>query len=320
LHHYGSLLLIHLPSIPYIHLLIYVLFAAYLWLAYKTKRRNLLLATYFATCIALVFAFSAEVLSLVGYGLLIYVAKQRALRIALVIMVSYYALIAYNPVFWHFAAGKVPIWMVPRIQELNSFAMAATVVGVGFIVQYPLLRWGRKRLSYMMLGVVIGLFLFYFVRPIVNDYSLADIWDSRSITLNAERRQRFDALRTLAPALQGQTVYSNDPNLAVNVPGVVVANVLSYNPENESPMTNILQRQLCSQQLADYARLSDLQAAGVTRIITDPPYNLKLAKKAKTRPYLPLIAESQGYHYQVYAVKPGHTVLRAGVCAIPFGQ
>jgi hypothetical protein len=84
-------------------------------------------------------------------------------------------------------------------------------------------------------------------------------------------------------------------------------------------MTNIALREECSARLAQSMQLATLRAAGITRVITDPPYSLQLTAMAKIRPYLVLIAQAD--NYQVYAVKPGdttHTV--ANSCTVPFGQ
>jgi hypothetical protein len=316
--HYGPFVVSQLPYVPVVALLFYALFAFYMWFMYKTERPKLLLATYFALFLGLVMSFNVGILSLVGYGLIVYQVKQRAQRIAVAALVCYYGLIAYNPVFWHFESGKIPPWIVARFQELNVFGMVAATVGLLFIAVYPLMRMKHQKLAYGMCAVVACLSLWYFAHPVTNDYSIASMWDSRNILLQNGREQSLSAISALAPDLQGHLVYSNDPDVAIRVPGIVPVNVYSFNPENESPMTNIALRQSCSLHIAQTMQLSDLQAADITRIITDPPYSLKLAALAKTRPYLSLIAQAQGY--QVYAVQPGVASLLGNSCAVPFGQ
>jgi hypothetical protein len=316
---YGPLILSSLPSIPIFTLAIYVLFVAYVWLIQRTGRRKLMLFAYLTGCFVAVFMFNANVFALIGYGAIIYLVKQRSVRIAVAALVIYYGLIVYNPIFWHVELHKLPLWMVARFQELNVFGMVAATTGLIFAVTYPLECWGYRRFRYVMIAVVACLSVVYLPRPTTNDYNIQAIWDTKNILFQTQRNQSLAAITTLSPYLHDQLVYSNDPNIGVRIPGVVVTNVYSFNPENESPMTNIALREECSARLAQSMQLATLRAAGITRVITDPPYSLQLTAMAKIRPYLVLIAQAD--NYQVYAVKPGdttHTV--ANSCTVPFGQ
>jgi hypothetical protein len=316
--HYGPFVVSQLPYVPILTLIFYALFAFYMWFMYKTERPKLLLTTYFALFLGLVLTFNVGILSLVGYGLIVYQVRQRAQRIAIAALVCYYGFIVYNPVFWHFELGKLPPWIIARFQELNVFGMVAALLGLLFITVYPLVRMKRQKLAYVMCGVVACLSVGYFAHPVTNDYSISSMWDSRNILLQTDRERSLAAISALAPDLQDHLVYSNDPDIAIRVSGVVPVNVYNFNPENESPMTNIALRQSCSLHIAQTMRLNDLQAAGITRIITDPPYSLQLASLAKTRPYLTLVAQARGY--QVYAVPSGKAEAHPSSCAVPYGQ
>jgi len=319
LHHYGPFTLARLSPVSWVSTLLAALFTGYLWLARKMRRTSLTLAAYGAMVVGFVFLLKPGVLALAGYGALLYQTRQRALRIALAALFCYYGLIVYNPLFWRFAAGRAPLWMVARFQELNVFGPAAATLGLLFLMEWPLVQWGYRRTGYVMIAVAAALLLWYFPRPQVNDYRITSLQDAGNIRYNLQRQQRLAALTALRPVLQNQVVYSDDKNLSINLAAVMPINVQSYNPENESPMANLPRRAACAKQLARALRLNDLRAAGVTRIVTDLPYSRKVAAMAKTRPYLSRIAQAEDY--TVYAVTPyPSAVLATGVCAIPFGQ
>jgi hypothetical protein len=197
--------------------------------------------------------------------------------------------------------------------------MVAAMLGLLFLVEWPLRRWGYTRLSYSMLAVTMALFVWYFTWPRTNDYNIATLQDKKNVQFVVNRQESLRALAQLAPQLQNQLVYSNDPNLNIRIPGVVPTNVYSMNPENESPVSNIHLRGQCTLQLAKSLKLADLQAAGITRIITDPPYGSAVTRLARTRPYLKLVARAG--IYRVYTVQATtaytHT---ADKCAIPYGE
>lgn len=316
---YGPLVLSSLPPVPVFTLTVYALFVIYIWLMKKTGHRKLTLFAYITGCLAVIITFSANIFALVGYGAIVYLVKQRSVRVAVVALIVYYGLIAYNPIFWHVELHKIPLWFVGRFQELNVFGVVATTLGLIFAASYPLERWGYRRSSYVMIAVVTCLSIVYFRQPTTNDYNIHAMWDTKNIVFQAQRDQSSAAIAALSPELRGQLVYSNDPNVAIRVPGIVVANVYSFNPENESPMTNIARRERCSARLAATMNIDDLRASGITRIITDPPYSLKMARMAKSRPYLLRIAEADDY--QVYAVNVGKVnSASTSNCAVPFGQ
>jgi hypothetical protein len=316
---YGPFTIARLPSLPLLATALACLFAAYLWLARKTQRTSLTLTAYGAMAVGFVILLKPGVLALVGYSVLLYQAKQRAVRVALAVLFCYYGLFIYNPLFWYIAADGLPLWLVARLQELNVLGLVAGVLGLLFVTQWPLKQWGYHRLSYIMLAVVAALLLWYLPRPQVNDYRIASIQGIDNVRANQQREQRLAALTALRPVLQNQVVYSDDANVSINIAAVMTANVQSYNPENESPMADLARRAACAKRLGRMLRLDDLQSAGVTRIITDLPYSRKVAAMAQTRPYLSLVAEAQGYDVYAVATRP-IVATTDSVCTVPFGQ
>ncbi|HEY4160434.1 MAG TPA: hypothetical protein VGM08_00030 [Candidatus Saccharimonadales bacterium] len=317
--HYGAVVLSKLPPVPFAAIAMCALFAAYVWFAGRRSNVALKALAYGAAFVGFVFAFRANVLAYAGYGLLLKQAGKRPLRLALAALFCYFALIIYNPLFWHVAGANIPPWVMARFQELNVFSPVAAILGTLFLAEWPLVRWGYARLRYVALALAALLLAGYFTWPTTNDYNITSIADSKSVQFADSRQQSLTALAQLTPYLHNQVVYSNDPNVNIRIPGITPANVYSFNPENESPMANIALRETCTLGLAKSLKLADLQAAGITRIITDSSYGLRVAALAKTRPYLRPLKETGTY--QVYAVPrapvPTYT---PGKCAIPFGE
>jgi hypothetical protein len=117
--------------------------------------------------------------------------------------------------------------------------------------------------------------------------------------------------------LNSQIVYSDDLNLSSFIPGAIVTNVFSIsNPANANPAVNINNRIKCSRLLSLTLTTKDLDASGITRIITHSNPNStfsKLLEKNKDVTFSKRIG-----NYRAYDVNKSNDANNSNsICNIP---
>ncbi|TAH34177.1 hypothetical protein EYC59_03420 [Candidatus Saccharibacteria bacterium] len=307
------------PTPSLVILLAYGLFPLVVYAAKRLSDKRLRIGTVALAICGVLFAYTVQLVSLIGYVYLVIKAKSKAVKVALVLLVLYTGLIVYNPLVLSLAEGRIPLWSLARFQDFNMFALVAPLVGLLCLVVLPFYYLGYKKLAtiapvvVVVFTVVAGPLLFSEMR--INNVFMVD---AQQQTLRQTRFQTLEKLEQFKTELQGQIVFSDDVDLPAMVIGVAATNVLAIDNEaNASGNVHIEQRKACAAQLSKTLSLKDLQTARVTRIVTSPNSSPALLELLKTRSSIRLLEQGQGY--AVYAVPQGGADQSkpGGICAIP---
>jgi hypothetical protein len=316
LHHYGALLVSHLPAFSLLTLVIYCLMFACLGLAYKTVSKLLRLAIYGLLVVLMYLSFNYSYLAIIGYVSMLLVIRSKKLRIVIGSLVLFYPLIIYNPMFWHLNHGQIPPWVVFRFSYLNIFGLVAPYIGLAAFTMLPFIKWGYKAPGYYatslcLTALIIGSSLYN------GDIPTSYPWAKTVRQENQSRLAVLNSLQALSPSLKNQVVYTNDPDLSILIPDVVRAGVINFQAANESPMSNIAMRAECNNLLARNISYTDLKSSQATVILTDGHYANKINGLAKGPNFLKLVATHGDY--TVYKVNTHFiTSNRYTPCSIPY--
>ena len=317
LHHYGRWIVAALPR-PYLfYWWDYVLVLVVLIVLAPRLKPKLRLGVYGLALVNLIGSYFSAVAGYLGMAYLAIQARSRGLRLIVVALWLYYALVGYDPLVLTLAAHRVPPWVISRFQEFNLLILVAPLLYVLAIFELPLRRWGYPRWAAWSNLVAVAVFALFL--PFWNSVNLR--LPARP-TSDAPTLAEMQDVQQLAPELRNQLVFSNSPQLSFLVPALTSANVFNTLVYNYSPMANIPLRQACTARLARSLQLADLRAVGATRvIIANLPASARFMRLAASKPYLAL--QRRSGEIWLYRVLPGAAAGTApahDVCAIPYGE
>jgi hypothetical protein len=317
--HYGPFLISRLPLFSPVTISVLGLLVICIYLVNKKKSAPARVVIYLlAVCTALL-VYDPRYVSLLGYGYLLIRTTNSGVRLLLGLLIIYYGLLIYNPVFWHFVQNKIPPWVIARFQEFNVIGLVALLFGWLVVIEMPALLWGYRRVSaflYVAAPLVYLLILPHlYVMPL--PLTVLSLQDSD----NAYRHKVDVTLSKLQPYLKGQIVYADDQDFTFMLPSIIKqTNTINTLDTNYSPMAHIMLRDHCYESLRSNLSLADLKAAGVTRILINTAHTDNVDRQATTLPYLTFMTEENGV--KVYAVQSSNNLISntSSVCAIPDRQ
>jgi hypothetical protein len=297
---------------------VYIVLLGYLVLASRITKTKQRLLVYGLVISGVVLVYDPLMLSLLGYGYMIYISKNKRTKITLLLLITYLALVMYNPVLLTLGHDTVPLWAISRFQDFNVLAYVAPIIGLLCIAVLPLEKWKYHRLAgYACIGTAMVL---VFIVPLTYPLKIQHL--SASFGDRAGKRERLDTLENIGSfekQLRDQVVLSDDPVLSAIIPGAVVANVLSIeNEANTHPAVHIKQRKLCAQILIEKMQPNDLQASGVTAIITRSLPGSNFINLLEDRADIRLVEQARGF--RIYKVRSNSAEKSQGsysVCSIP---
>lgn len=315
--HLGPVTVGHIrPSFGVIAVAYLGILAAYLALANRVADKRLRLGIFGLVVLGGVLTVNPVVASLFGYIYLIVNASNTRVKIALTLLVAYLGLLLYNPLLLSIVHGEVPLWALSRFQDFNALIFIAPIIGFLCLIVLPLEAWKYGRLAkWATLGVIP---IFLFILPVVHALPVSSIFVAHDHSMRMEQLRTLEELGGFEKELHGQVVFSDDPDLPALIPSAVVANVFSiYNEANAHPSVHIDQRKKCTKLLVASLPPNDLQASGITAIITTAPPDSRFGKQLQARPDVTLLKHAG--KYRVYKVHKTHRLPAdyAGVCAIP---
>lgn len=320
LHTYGIFRISQLPRLGVGTNIIYlVLLGVLLLVATEAASQAIRILLYILSSIVLCLALSYTYLAVIGYGLVFWVIKPKKMRIVIACLILYYPLIIYDPVFWRLNHRLIPPWVTFRFSYFNVIGLLAPFIGISAYTLLPLIKWGYKAriyqiVAYSMTILVIGYGVYISAIP---SYSS---WINKVHQGNNARLRILRPLQVLAPEMKNQIVYSNDPNLAILLPGIVTSGAINFQPANEAPMSNIVQRAACGSLLATTASYKNFRDSRATVILTDRSYSAEVSHLASSSGFLQLKASYEGY--RVYDISQHLRFVKnnPGVCSIPYGE
>jgi hypothetical protein len=318
LQHYGPFLSQQLSWLPLGIVLVMVLLASVVYWVGKSQSACKRVAIFMTAVLLGLVLYSPAYISLVGYVYLLKKATNTKIRMLLLLLIFYYALLAYNPLFLQFAHNTLPPWLIARFQEFNTVGLLAVILGWLVVIEAPTFLWGYKKLSaFLYLTAPLG---YVFVQIHMYGQVLPPAAVFLDDETNQIRKQTVASLEKLQPSLEGRVIYTNDETLEFLAPSIVpkarnVATVVT----NYSPMANIPQRSSCNNELENLT-FTDLQASGVTRVIINTTVDSELDQRAASLPHLQYVQAADDI--KVYAVRSGvinNTATRSA-CDIPYRQ
>lgn len=252
-------------------------------------------------------------LSLIGYGYIIYKIKDATLRLLLGLLVIYYGLVVYNPLFLSATKHTVPLWLIERFHEFNRLTIIAAPIGGLAIVEglASLLQRGRRA------GIAVGQLA---VIVLLGVYGMASVkaFHQQAASYRPVHAQ-INELQTISDKLKGQKIIA-DKFTEFVIPTITTANVVDIQEQHASPVSNAEQRLHCGNQLRAFLDLPNLQAAGVTRVLSSG-FQPGLATIAYRYPeYLTYDTQVGGYTLFDVHVDKNESFSAKLPCAIPYGQ
>lgn len=276
-------------------------------------------------------------MSLFGTIVMLWYMRSLEERVLLGLVMLFYALTAYNPVFLTVLYGHVPLWTIARFQDFNPVSYITPLVGVVCLCTFAARYWGYERLAngYVLGGLIVLVGFFSHSTFPVRAVQILPLY-AQAQTQSLNELQKAERLKPLDRYLKDQVVFTNDPTILDYMPAVTKGTRLgTIANEKANQANNISARFSCQRALFGSLRLADLQAAGVTRVVLMPGNNdgLDYAKdyipvKPADEPYA--VASKLPYlHYEtqlgqdrVYSVRSTHgsSNLYSSVCSFPHGQ
>lgn len=292
--------------------IVYGVAAGCLFLVWRLKNTKLQLPIFLLAVISTLLVYSPHLLSLIGYGYLIIKIKNNLVRASLTLLVLFAALIIYNPVIVTLAHNQVPLWVLSRFHDFNVLAYVAPTIGLLCVMTLPLS--GRKYKDRQPLLIVSTFLISIIVVPVLYPIDITTAFSSDHYQSRKQRLDELETIKTFNYHLEGQVVFSDDPELALMIPTVIVANLFMVDNEaNAHPAIHINERKQCAAKLRQNLKITDIQAASITRVITGPRSDKSFIELANAS--LPLLI-ARG-DYRVYTViKPTHPI-NTGICVIP---
>jgi hypothetical protein len=321
---YGPFRVEAIPQIipSFISVIVYPLAIVFFYKYKKIKTKNIRIIAY-SLILAFVLVTSPPIFVSFLVFLFIFASAKKDTKTRLIVGAAtiYYALIAYNPLLLHFVNGKIPSWGLARFQYFDVFAFFTPIIGLLVLILLPLLGWGYRKAA-----VLCGLFILLVFIFSPSGFLLSGLPSlSFSSQVEAKNQQaqiaELKELQSFTPWLKNQIVYSNDPNIPITIPEVVLANIVNTYGAGSAPMANDAKREKCATTL-EALMPTDLQAAGVTVVISNSKYRgSSFETLASTRPYLKLVADNNNlYVYDVVHNFASIKAERASLCFIPFRQ
>lgn len=297
--------------------------ALFVWLtiwAVKHSQVSLLrkVAPYL-TLIPLLLVFPPAILSLIGFFYLFTRARPKELKILIILLVVFDVLIFYNPLILTLSHGRIPLWALSRFQGFNTLAFVASTIGLLYVCMLPFhnLKQGGTHLTARLSLAVIPLSLV--LLPVLHPEAPSlSTFAFESAASNRNNLRDYQVLNSLSPAMRGQIIFSDDPDLPARIPAAVVTNVFSIDNEaNANPAVHIAQRKVCAQKLRQSFTYNDVEAAGITAVVTSPNSSNHFKNMLKQQKFISWQAGSHGYN--VYKVLPlaHYAAPVSSVCNIP---
>jgi hypothetical protein len=264
--------------------------------------------------------------SIIGFIYIVKNTKDANTKALLLLTIFFFALIAYNPFVLTMIFGRVPLWLVGRFQDVNTFAFLVPYLGVFALYECVESYWHLTDRFHAYDVAVAMLFMSLILSHTIplnigSIISYGPGFSSR--TSNRKDYSEVRELEKLDPYVKNQIILSDSNSvnrlMAIATQGEYIGKV--YNSQSNQ-MQNTSLRSECYTQLLTKLAYADLRSAKVTRVIaTSGPAksSYSLDKLARTKPYLQF--EKQIDNYRVYAVQPQPMVKgQSTVCSIPHMQ
>jgi hypothetical protein len=313
--HYDSISIQHLSwPLSLAESLIYLIIAMFVLFALAKPDLRLRLLCLVLVLSSLFFSYKASVIGMIGYFYLIYKSEHKHDKLLIFLAVTYLGLFLYDPLFWAIAKDRIPHWTIARISDLNIFAYLAPVVGMLTLLSYLLGSYKKLKPFTEPLVAVFFVGLVLLFNPSSSLFHL-----SSSNSSNRQRLRELNNLASLAPLLSNQKIFSDDLDLPMYIPDAVASNVLIFSNEaNLNPAIDITRRKQCAYQLTSNLQAEDLQAAGVTRIVTDSFLSDNFANLLRYRKYITQMKKYGGYTvYRVNVLPNSNQANSKSICSIP---
>jgi len=266
-------------------------------------------------CAGLVLALPFYTYGLIGLWLLFRGAITRGSRIVILLLLSFSALVVYNPLVLTVFHGVLPQWTVARFQEFNLLVYIGTLIGLLGVLILPFNYLGTLKSS--RIALPLALVMAIFVVPwVVPQMQPINFFDSSPRQSKQYELQFYETLASLYPSLQSQRVISDDQDTLSFLPAAIQANVFSISNEaNASPSVHIQLRKQCVKSMISSLTIQKLSASGATRLLVTPQSSQQFRTAVQNLPVLSLQQSSHGY--QTYAIRQNRDSASAGVCHIP---
>jgi hypothetical protein len=266
-----------------------------------------------------------RIIGLAGAIIFVFSARNLMTKATIILAMTCYALIAYNPILLRILSGRVPPWFLDRFIDVNQFSLVTPYVGiVAFVWLFAVfLKFPRDRvLTYVgPLVILVGTFL------LLPNYFLKTTYTtSRSDLLiknNRELFHEYEQAQTLQPLLDSEVIFVPSSDLEFILSPATGKNVLWHGMDvNGSPMTDVVKRKLCSNVLNTKLELNDLHAARIQKIaVRRSEANQQFIDMAASKPYIRTVAQSDNYIvFEVIMDSVDYVNSANSECNIPYGS
>ncbi len=287
-------------NINFLYFFVNVLILSLLYMSVRIKNLYIRIVGYISLITGLILFYEPSIISFFGFIYLFIKTENKKIKLELVLLLIFSSLVIYNPIVLKIVYGRFPLWALSRFIDFNVLALISSIIGLFCILLLPIRDLANKKLYK---GIVIMLpILYIFVIPVVYPVQIYD--PLRRSNFNPVRRADIDELDTIKgfnSQLKDQIIFSDDQDLPILIPEVITSNAFTINnAANASPLIHLNQRQICSSSLLNNFDTVDLEASGITSIITHSPVESNFSKLLKNNS--DVIFEKQIGEYRVFKV------------------
>lgn len=292
---------------------------ASIFLVHKViKQKKYLFIFYILLTILLIMLIDNLLISLIGYGYIIYANKDKAVRLLLLCLLFFYGLFAYNPIIIKLAEKTVPFWAFTRLNQLNIFGYAASIIGLLFVINFIVNKLSQKKA--VIISGWIALILVPTILPFFSQTAISYPWHAGfSSAAQARQLSSLQALSSLKEVVENKLVFSNNPVILSSLPDVVNANFVNVD-WSYSPLANGPLRNRCAEHLKKTLSELDLNSARVNIVISDITISQDFDKLAASKPYLHFIKQIKGYKLYKFRTLSGSFENKSQYCNFPYRQ
>jgi len=257
-------------KIGYLHnrinasLLLIILFFTITYLILRSlKNIRLYFTMYFFSSIIGLLVFNIFWLSLFGYIILM---KNTRSKLAIGLLIIFFFLFVYNPIFTSITSGKIQNWAIERIQEFNYFALIAPIISLIFWIRLP---YQKIKIKLPFFRILLTIFIILIIESNLLNvipplYKRVD--NSKNIAYQHSLKLTKE-IGGFGDLIDNQKIYA-DPEISIYITAISKnTNIIAINVNNYSLSANTALHEACEKRIADYHNISDLEAGGVSEII-----------------------------------------------------
>ncbi len=303
-----------MPDITWLAILTYSLFLSTYLIAKKYvkkiwQKRTLVSLVF----IGIFLTFNLALFSLAGLIYLLILIKNTNIRLLLILLASFGALVAYNPIILSIALDRFPLWTISRFYQLNVLAFTLPIIASMWLVKTLMNEMGQKKYTKFVPVVTV---LLWFAGSLFMANPVDNIDNKQQNIGLTEYVNEYSAIEYFKYDLKNKIVFSNNENIMSRVPTVADADILHYfNEANVHPNVHFFERKACSEALGSKFEQEDIIASKIEAVLVDGS-DSEFLKKAESSQNLEIVKSKNGYSL-FFVTQTNKREVEDSVCYIP---